>query len=150
MKIHFCIKRASTLTSVAVQIVYSEGGLAPSCPPSGGPWQQPSSSTIWSLMFSLIWVVKVHLLACIYFPSSRKKCFPPSQTMTNPKTKEEGARQANHLKATVSLGHTLNWLQTQSVNFPPKMQYLYCSHVSFSCTDSKFVKLMTPLKKNYI
>lgn len=55
-------------------------------------------------MFSLIWVVKVRLLEAVYFTSPTKKvCFFPPQTMTNPKTEEEEALPAIAVKAAVSL-----------------------------------------------
>lgn len=83
----------STQTPVPVQIVCSSL--------SGRSWQQPSSSTVWSSMFSLIWVVKVRLLEAVYFTSPTKSVFSP-QTMTNPKSKKEGALPTIDVKAAVA------------------------------------------------
>lgn len=87
VKVHFCISEHTnpSACSNSLQLSLSQAGS----------WQQPSSSTVWSPMFSLIWVVKVRLLEAVYFTSPTKKVFFSPQTMTNPKTKKEGSTASN-------------------------------------------------------
>lgn len=87
-EVHFCISEHTNSSACSNSVSLS---LPPSLclSLSGSSWQRPSSSTVWSPVFSLIWVVKVRLLEAVYFTSPTKKnifffvfSFPQ---MTNPK-----------------------------------------------------------------
>lgn len=65
-EVHFCISEHTNPTDCSNTL---------SLPLSGSSWQRPSSSTVWSPVFSLIWVVKVRLLEAVYFTAPTKKAF---------------------------------------------------------------------------